>query len=129
MADFKDSERTGSKTLSDETLTTVFTVDVRGRNKLFVQIDNTVTVLDQFVIKGRIHPDAAFQTLFSTSADYTAPTGILVGTSGDLTVIAAGATGWFLIDVSSFELIQIQAARAAGSNAVLTYFFGRDRQP
>jgi len=87
-------------------------IDVSDFEKIFVQIDNThasAVVFDAFEIQ--ISPDGTnFETAFSTSGDYTSPAGILIGCSGDLTVLAAAATGWFILDVTGLASIQLQAS-------------------
>lgn len=111
-------------TLSDETLTTIATFDVSDTARIFVEIANTVTAFDQFAITARASANGGYQTLYSAAADYTSPQGLLIGTSGDLTTIAAGSSGWFVMDVSGLESVVIKAARAAGSNAVVTVYAG-----
>ena len=105
-----------SVTLADETLTTVAEIPTAKIESLFVEVTVSVTALDQFVIAGRPNADGAFNTLYSLAADYTSPTGILIAASGDLTALSA-ATGWFLIYPRGIEVLRIQVARAAGSDA------------
>ena len=107
-------------TLSDETLFDILEIPIGEINRLFFGIVNTVTALDQFQILARPNKDQAYVTLYSSSADFTGPTGVLVGTSSDLTALGASSTGWFIIDTNSFESLKVRAARASGSNAVVT---------
>lgn len=107
-------------TLSDETLTTIADIPTLTMKNLYVTIGVATTALDQFVIQGATKNDATPQTLFITSGDYTGPEGILVGTSGDLTAISAGSTGWFIIEPGGLDFIRVRVARASGSNAVIT---------
>lgn len=106
-------------TLSDETLFTILEIPINEIKRLTVEIVNTVTAFDQFVILGRPNEDADYVTLYNASADFTSPVGVLVGTSGDLTSLGV-ATGWFIIDTNSLQSLKVQAARASGSNAVVT---------
>ena len=110
-----------STTIAVSGLTTIGGSDFNGEintlelNRIFVRIDNsddtgTAAILfDQFVILGS--PDGTnYETLYSSPTDYTSPVGILVGTSGDLTILAADATGWFILDCSALHKIKIQAS-------------------
>ena len=101
--------------------TTILEVDVREMDRLFVQVDVTGQALDAFAIAAKTHSNGAYQTLYSTVADFTftgaTGPGILVGTSGDLTIIAAAASGWFILDVSglAFVRVQVSSGNVAGS--------------
>ena len=71
-----------------------------------------------FIIQGRMHSAGSYQTLYSTTSDFTNVQGILKGTSGDLTTITAGASGWFILDVAGMESITLYATCAASSGTV-----------
>src|SRR3990167_9022840 len=64
-----------------------------------VSILPTVQALDAFIIQVKLHPDDAYLTMFSAAGDYTTPAGLMEDASGDLTGLAAAATGWFIMDV------------------------------
>lgn len=87
-------------------------IDVSEFSRLFVRIDNTdasAVVFDDFDIL--ISPDGTnFETAFSVAGDYTSPSGILVGASGDLTVLAAAATGWYILDCGGLMQVRNQAS-------------------
>jgi hypothetical protein len=104
-----------------EALTTVATYSVNLMDRITVEIAVTGFALDQFVIQGLVHNLGSYQTLYSTSLDYTSPAELLVGTSGDLTIIAAATSGHFIMDVSGYQFIRIRAAssNAAGSGITL----------
>lgn len=108
----------GATTVAAAGTTTLATYDVQGHSRLSVEISVATQALDAFAITGRTHASASYQTLYNTAGQFLTPTGILVGTSGDLTTIAAGSTGWFLLDVSGLESIRITASAAADSAAV-----------
>lgn len=97
-------------TLAAASNTVIATLDVAGMDVLGCQIAVAVRALDTFIIEGRFNALGAYQTLYSTTADYTSPTGVLIGTSGDLTLIAAAASGWFLMDVKGIESVRLSAS-------------------
>ena len=104
--------------------TTIFERDVRGVDRLFLEAAVTGQALDAFIIQAKSHPDGSYQTLYSTAGDYTGPTGILVGTSGDLTIIAAGASGWFIMDVSSLAFVRVQASSGNVAGSTVSVYAG-----
>lgn len=101
------------------TLTTILEKNVSSIDRIGIEVEETAGsyALDQFVINARFNDGGNYQTVFSTSGDYTSPAGILVGTSGDLTAIPASSAGWLILDCRGIESIQIRAAssNAAGS--------------
>ncbi len=111
---------TNTITLSAETLFDIAEIPIEEITRLFVAVKVLTTAFDQFVILGRPNVDQDYLTLFNASGDFTSPAGILVGASGDLTALGAGATGWFIIDTGGIKSLKVQAARAAGSNAAVT---------
>lgn len=98
--------------------TVVAVLDVSRMERVFVEIDVATQTLDGFIIKGRPSGGVTQHTLFSTSGDYTSPGGLLVGTSGDLTGVAAGNKGWFIMDVQGIEELQLEASAVADSASV-----------
>lgn len=96
---------------------------VAGYSRIFVEFTVATNALDAFIISARSHIDAAFTTLYSASADYTTPTGLLVGTSSDLTSVSAGSSGWFIMDVASLDTVRIQAS-ASGGTAIVSIYVG-----
>ncbi len=73
-----------------------------------------------FQIQGKANVNDAWSVLYSTN--YTTPTGILIGTSGDLAALAASSEGWFILDARGLAGIRIQAssAGAAVSNVYIS---------
>ena len=91
-------------------------IDVRGITRLFVQLSVTIAALTGFRIKARALASAGYVTLYSSTADYSTPQGLLVGCSGDLSSQAIGE-GWFALDVSGLESVQLHAT--SGGTAFL----------
>ncbi len=83
-------------------------LDVRGLDRITVQLTVAMEALTGFAIKGKTTDDAAADTLYSAAGDFTSPRGLLVGASGDLTTLAVG-TGWFVMDVTGYEEIVMTA--------------------
>lgn len=105
----------------DQVLTPIATIDVKHGTKLGCEIAVTGQAFDQFEIHGRFHPQGAYQKLFSTAGEYISVLGLLTGTSGDLTTIAAGSSGWFTMDVDQLESIVIKAACAADNGSAVVF--------
>jgi len=105
-----------------ETLSLVHSIKNTGARGIQVYCSITVTGqdLDQFAIKVKASDDDTAQTLFNAAADFTSPTGDLIGTSGDLTALAVG-TGWFKMNVDGYQTIEVWAAsgNVAGSGIVV----------
>jgi hypothetical protein len=105
--------------------TTLLELPVRGMTRLLVQIAVATQALDAFLIQGRPTPDASLVTLYSTAAAFTSPDGgVVVAASGDLTTLAAGSTGWVLLNVPGFWDVKILASAAVDSAVVQVYAGG-----
>jgi len=100
-------------------LTTLGTYDVSDMDAVSFHIANADVTFDQFVISAQFIKDGAFETLYSAAGDYTTPAGLLIGTSGDLTAIANGATGWFVLYPKGLFGLRIAAA-SSGANTTTT---------
>lgn len=102
-------------TLVGSAPTVVLQFKTAGTGKVFVQVvsSGTSAALTAFSIQGQATSDAPFVTLYSSVADYTAPKGLLVGASGDLTTLAGGASGWFLLEAGVFTAIQVSVTSAS----------------
>jgi hypothetical protein len=100
-----------------EALTLVSAIKTNAADRLSVQFTVATHALDQFVIKGQVHPGAPLETLYSAAGSFTAPTGLLTVCSGDLTAQAAATTGSFIMDVGGYHQVNIYAASSnvAGS--------------
>jgi len=97
--------------------TNLLDMDVSQLARIALEIKNTgANAFDAFIVQGKVHVDGAFVTILSVAADYTTPAGIVVDASGDLTILAAGTTGWLILDALSFIAIRLQAsANVAGA--------------
>jgi hypothetical protein len=105
-------------------LTDLIVIQTLGFVRLFVEISVATNNFDQFIVKGKSNMDAPAVTLYSLATDYTSPTGILVGTSGDLTTQVAGTTGWLILDVRGISEITLQASAAVGVAVAQVYAGG-----
>ena len=92
---------------------TVAEITVNNVDKVSLEIVVASNPLATFVVKGRFHSAGQFNTLYSTTADYTNLTGLLVGTSGDLTALSG--TGWLIMDVGALEVVQIVCSSSSTS--------------
>jgi hypothetical protein len=61
--------------------------------------------------------------LYSSAGNFTSPAGLLIGTSGDLTILGAGATGWFIMRTTALWSVRITAT-SAGNAGVATVYVG-----
>lgn len=105
--------------------TTLAELDVSRFERILFQFDVATQALDAFLIQARAHTDANYRSLYSIVGDYTSPTGILVGASGDLTTVAASGNGWFILDCKGLDGLRILASSAVDSAAV-TWFASVD---
>lgn len=105
--------------------TQLLAVNVQRISRIFVQFSVATQNLDAFIIQIQDHPSGALQTIASVAGDYTAPKGLLVGTSGDLTTVAAAGSGWFILDTTGLYAVVISASAAVDSAAVTIYAGGR----
>ncbi len=98
--------------------TEIFGMDVRGVDRVLLEIGAVGKLLDTFLVQARAHPDGSLLTLASASGDYTSPNGLtILDASGDLTSQAAGTSGWVLINTVGWDSLHISASSgdAAGS--------------
>jgi hypothetical protein len=96
--------------------TNVLAINVTGISRIMVHCVVTGFALDEFQILGQPLLAPAQTILYSTTADYTSPKGVLIGTSGDLSLQAVG-TGWFVMDTVGIDLVLVKASsvNVAGS--------------
>ena len=90
----------------------VANIDVNHIERLSLEIvsDNPLAT---FVINGRLHPAGSYNELYASSEDYSTPSGLLIGTSGDLTSLSG--TGWLIMDTQALDIIQIESSSATTS--------------
>lgn len=86
-----------------------------------IQFDVATQNLDQFVIYGKFGSSGSYQVLYSTSAEYLAPTGALLMTSGNLTTVAATETGVFQMLSRGLYSVKLEAAAAVTGAEVTVY--------
>lgn len=93
-------------------LTTILEIDdVADLVRIFVQITNDGGfAFDAFQVQGKFHTDGAYVALYSAAAAFTSPAGLIVGASGDLTTLANGTTGWFVMEVRGLKSLRLQAS-------------------
>jgi len=92
-----------------------------GMKNLGVEIKPTVHALDAFIIAARFGPNSDFVTLYSSAGQFTSPAGLLIGASGDLTALAAGATGWFVLDIRGLYEVRVSASSTTDGTLVDAY--------
>lgn len=95
--------------------TLMLSIDCIGLERIFVQLQSATAALTNLTIKARANPDASAVTIASAAADFTSPSGLIVGASGDLTVL--NGSGWFLMDVRAIERVDLYAT--SGGTATL----------
>jgi len=119
---FKQLTETRFVTTSLTTLIDIPTADLEA---IFVTVKNVGTSnLNAFEIHARAHGKGGIVTLRSTSGQYTSPSGILIETSNDLTIIPSTNTDWFILYPKGFELIRLLASRASGIDEVTVHVGG-----
>ncbi len=105
-------------------LTDIVEIDASALKRISADIAVATEALDAFEIQVRVAGTGTYRTLKSTAAHFTAPSGVLLECSGDLTVLASGSNGQFLMDCAGYESVRIQASSAAGTG-VVTAMFGK----
>lgn len=98
--------------------TLIGTYKVDKSSRMMVRLTVAVAALTGFSISARATTAAAYNILYNVSADFTAPKGILIGTSGDLTVQGVG-NGWLIMDVRGLESIEFRAVSAGTATLAL----------
>jgi len=104
--------------------TTLLEIDTAGLSRIGFYFSVATQNLDAFIIAAKFGEGGSYSTLYSAAGDFTSPSGLLVGTSGDLTTVAASSSGWFIMDVSGVQGIRVQASAAADSASVTPYATG-----
>lgn len=98
----------------------IFTLDVKGLSRITISLTVATNALAAFVIKAAFNDKTApLVTLAHLNTDYTAPSGVLVETSGDLTALGVG-TGYFILDVAGMSSITLQANSSAAGGSTLS---------
>jgi len=97
--------------------TIVANIDVTHVERLAVEVDVSGSPLATFVVNARFHPAGTFNELYSSSGDYSGPTGLLIATSSDLTSLAG--TGWLILDTRALDVVQIQCSSQSASTIAM----------
>lgn len=100
-------------------LTELGDYDVSDMDAVGFSMANDGTALDQFEISFKFSKEDDWVVVFNAAGDFTTPTGILIGASGDLTIIADAATGWFLLYSKGTHSMRLRAA-SSGADTVVT---------
>ena len=103
--------------------TDLLDVDVSGLDRLAVELVLTTQAFDAFIMQAKVHPDSAFVTI--TSAITATPGGVVLAASGTLATLAAGSTGWALLDVRPFHTVRFQASAAVDGADLTIRALGR----
>lgn len=98
--------------------TDILSLPTEGMNYIGVEVKPTVHALDAFVISVQFCPDGDYVALYSAGGSYTSPVGLLVAASGDLTALAANATGWFVLEVRGIYRVKVSVSGAADGTLV-----------
>lgn len=104
--------------------TTILEVETLGDDRLYVSFSVATQNLDAFVIQVKANEADTYQSLYSTTGDYTTPDGILVGVSADLTTLAAGSSAWFILETKGIYKVRLQASAVANSASVTLHARG-----
>jgi len=95
----------------------MFVQNVQNVEFLTVEAIVTGSPLASFTTKIKGHTASALFDIFSSSADYTNPKGILRGSGCDMTTLAD--TGWIMLDVRGLIEISINASSTGTSDLTL----------
>jgi len=108
-----------ANTMDNSGVQDIFQLETEGMTRIAVKLTVGTNALAAFVIQAKFRADdTAWTTLRSTTAQYTAPNGILVETSGDLSLLAVG-TGYFIMDVAGIARLKLQANSSAAGGSTL----------
>jgi hypothetical protein len=111
-----------AKAVANATTDEVIRVQAPNSNMLGLEIKNTgANALDAFEVWGKVSPDSADRLLLSLAANYTTPIYPLVMASADPTALAAGASVFLSIDISSFDSIGVRLSSSVGPTTVDVY--------
>lgn len=115
----QQSIKSGSVVVTQGATDEVMTFFPRGARRFGATVVVATNTLDAFQINFKFHADDTFHTVYDAAGEFTAPTGVLVGTSTDLTVAAAGSH-WFILDTGGVYEVQIKASSAGAAGSGVT---------
>lgn len=103
---------------------------VESQERILVQVKNKsgANAFNAFQISVKANESADWAVLYSTGAAFTAPSGILVGASGDLTILPANTYGWFILDTRGIYAVRVEAKVAAADTTADVYVSGYGQQ-
>lgn len=80
--------------------------------------------LDAFRISFKYHPDQAYILVASAGVDYTTPNWPVLKASGDLTGLAAAATGSCILDTTGVVAMLVEASSANPAGSTVSAYTG-----
>jgi hypothetical protein len=96
----------------------VVTIRCRDMEELFLSFVVGTANLGAFTVEYRVAAEGGWFTVASAAGDYTSPTGVILGASGDLTTAASGATvHWLNLSVKAVHDVRIKAAGTSSTIA------------
>lgn len=101
---------------------TLLEVTTLGADRMLLTAACVGQALDAFIVQGRPHPEGAYVTLVSAGTDYTNDVAPVINASGDLTTLAAGSTGWVLLDVRGLESVKVLASSGNVAGSTVSVF-------
>ena len=118
----RTGQRAGSKDTSVAAVT-LFEADVREKAYLMFRLTPATEALTALSVEVKVHPDdTTWITLASAAGDFTGPRGPIFGASGDLTTLAAAATGWAIIQIAGFAKLRVQATAAGDGTCAYSFY-------
>lgn len=98
--------------------------DVADLIRIALQFDVATNPFDAFEVQARFHKDGSYVALYNTSGAFTAPVGLIVGASGNLTAQGAGTTGWLIMETRGIQAVRFQASAGVGIAVVNAFACG-----
>jgi hypothetical protein len=102
---------------------TILEVEVSDIDQLGVELASVTQAFDAFVFQGRMSPNGAYQTI--KSSGWNTAGGLLLATSGDVAALAAGASGFVVLDVRGLYSVRFQASKAVADSAATIRAIGK----
>lgn len=81
----------------------------------------TTNAFDVCTISVKFHPDGPYVAIATIATDYTSPTGLMIKASASLVTLAAGTTGWALVDITPCSALKITASAGVGAATADVY--------
>jgi len=103
--------------------TVLLEVPLDDIDQLGIEVSSVTQAFDAFIFEGRMSPNGAYQTI--KSAAWNTPGGLLLATSGDIAALAAGASGFVVLDVRGLYSARFQASKAVADSAATIRAIGK----